>query len=112
MFTLYLEESLEPILLVRKATDEGIKPGQCPKPGNLKCNPKTWDAYGGYKDGCCSPTEPCSEGEGDCSNDNECLAGYVCGNKNCPWGKDYQDRADCCELASGAYRPSKLISHI
>ena len=83
---------------------------QCPLMGNRKCNPQTWNATGGYTDGCCSSIEQCAQNEGDCSNDNECLSGLVCGKENCPKEKGFDLRADCCELPSGIYKTSKLCT--
>jgi len=46
---------------------------------------------------CCSSTNKCGEGEGDCDSDSECQSGLVCGTDNCQSfipGAHYQ--ADCC----------------
>ena len=32
---------------------------------------------------CCSSTNTCSVGGGDCDNDSECASGLQCGNNNC-----------------------------
>ena len=58
--------------------------GGCGNEGNLKCNPNTWDEFGGYRDGCCTPEQRCQENEGDCSDDSDCFPGLVCGSRNCP----------------------------
>ena len=81
--------------------------GGCGNEGNRKCNPNTWDEFGGYRDGCCTPEQRCQENEGDCSDDSDCFPGLVCGNRNCPKGVGFGDRADCCELYSGTFNPSK-----
>ena len=45
----------------------------------------------------CSSSSPCSLGEGNCDNDNQCRKGLVCGTDNC---RDYSQHAhgdaDCC----------------
>ena len=33
---------------------------------------------------CCTSSNPCGVGEGDCDNDNECQSGLKCGTDNCP----------------------------
>ena len=79
----------------------------CAVGGNRKCNPNTWDEFGGYRDGCCTPDQRCGENEGDCSDDSDCLPGFVCGTKNCPKGRGFDDRADCCELFSDVFNPGE-----
>jgi len=56
---------------------------------------------------CCTPENPCGEGEGDCdgpgdggSNDGHrgCRGGLVCGSNNClKFGLYYHEKDDCCE---------------
>ena len=84
---------------------------KCAVGGNRKCNPNTWDEFGGYRDGCCTPDQRCGENEGDCSDDSDCLPGLVCGTKNCPKAGGFADRADCCELFSDVFNPGE-IAHI
>ena len=84
--------------------------GGCAIGGNQKCNPLTWDEFGGYRDGCCTPDQRCGEMEGDCSDDSGCLPGLVCGTKNCPNNTGFADRADCCELYSDVFKPGKNTS--
>ena len=86
-------------------TDEG----KCTVGGNHKCNPATWDEFGGYRDGCCTPEQLCGVNEGDCSTDNDCHPGLMCGSKNCPKGVGFGDRADCCEPISGVFKPGKQM---
>merc|ERR1711962_1570721 len=46
---------------------------------------------------CCSSTNKCGEGEGDCDNDNECQSGLVCGKDNCQsFIPGANSQADCC----------------
>ena len=56
---------------------------------------------------CCTPEEPCGEGEGDCDGpgdggvhdgDRGCRPGLVCGSNNCKkFGAYYHEKDDCCE---------------
>ena len=50
---------------------------------------------------CCSSTNRCSVGGGDCDNDSECASGLQCGNNNCKndyssSGSNWAIAADCC----------------
>ena len=50
---------------------------------------------------CCSSSSPCSQGGGDCDNDNQCGSGLVCGQNNCrsdfsSTGSNWSSGADCC----------------
>ena len=57
---------------------------------------------------CCTPENPCGEGEGDCDgpgdggkNDGHkgCKSGLVCGSNNCKkFGLYYHEKDDCCDL--------------
>ena len=46
---------------------------------------------------CCTDSDPCVAGDGECDSDSECVNGLICGNDNCgplfPWG------FDCCKPA-------------
>jgi len=56
---------------------------------------------------CCTPEQPCDEGEGDCdgpgdggANDGHagCKGDLVCGSNNCrQFGAYYHEKDDCCE---------------
>merc|ERR1711942_25878 len=56
---------------------------------------------------CCTPENPCGEGEGDCDGpgdggvhdgDRGCRPGLVCGSNNCKkFGAYYHEKDDCCE---------------
>ena len=81
--------------------------GKCTVGGNRKCNHLSWDEFGGYRDGCCTPDQKCGLDEGDCSDDSDCHAGLVCGTKNCPEGVGFSERASCCEPISGIFKPSR-----
>ena len=58
---------------------------------------------GGSKDemhGCCSKKNPCSAGQGDCKNDEDCEGDLICGQDNCD-DKFTWDNADCCKKKEG-----------
>ena len=61
----------------------------CDHVNDIKCTE-------GYTDwSCCSTNNKCSEGRGDCDDDNECKEGLKCGLDNC--GKDFPTSGyDCC----------------
>lgn len=56
---------------------------------------------------CCSPEQPCNEGEGDCDGrgdgglndgDRGCKGDLICGSNNClQFGLYYHPKDDCCE---------------
>jgi len=56
---------------------------------------------------CCTPENPCGEGEGDCDGagdgglndgDGGCKKNLVCGSNNCKqFGAYYHEKDDCCE---------------
>ena len=60
---------------------------------------------------CCSPEQPCGEGEGDCDGPGDggqhdghagCKGDLVCGSNNCrQFGRYYHERDDCCEKPAG-----------
>jgi len=64
---------------------------------------------------CCTPENPCDEGEGDCdgpedggANDGHrgCKGDLVCGSNNCKkFGAYYHEKDDCCEKPSGPPPP-------
>ena len=53
----------------------------------------------------CSGSIPCTNRQGDCDNDDECVEDYVCGKDNC---RDFWSQADsvadCC-IAGGLIKP-------
>ena len=92
--------------------ESGTK-SRCKAPGNPRCNPESWDSYGGYSDGCCSEEEKCTINEGDCNLDTECYGSLVCMPNSCPIAKNvsrkFHKRASCCQQPSGTY---KLGTHL
>merc|ERR1711902_488099 len=61
----------------------------CTKPtsSGSGCNGGDWT--------CCSSTNKCGEGEGDCDSDAECQSGLICGKDNCV-GSSFLTGEDCC----------------
>jgi len=61
---------------------------------------------------CCTPSEPCDEGEGDCDGPDDggqhdghdgCKGSLVCGTNNCKkFGAYYHEKDDCCEKPSAS----------
>merc|ERR1712126_338253 len=47
-------------------------------------------------DSCCSSSNICREGEGDCDSNNDCLGDLVCGRENCGGGPTFEALDDCC----------------
>lgn len=61
--------------------------------------------YGG--DSCCTPDNPCAEGEGDCDGNDDCQGDLMCtnGSQNCNIKQgNFDDTDDCC------YARSSIIS--
>ena len=50
-----------------------------------------------YDATCCTPSNQCGEGKGDCDSDNDCLAGLKCGVDNCvSYDAAFPAAYDCC----------------
>jgi len=85
---------------------EPAEPTEAPPP-DQRCKGRN---YGQRR--CCSPENPCDEGEGDCDgpldgglNDGHagCKGDLVCGSNNCKkFGSYYHDKDDCCEKPNQA----------
>merc|ERR1719415_228817 len=68
---------------------------------------------------CCTPEQPCDEGEGDCDGPGDggqhdghagCKGDLVCGSNNCKqFGHYYHEKDDCCERPLG--RNSESTAH-
>jgi len=56
------------------------------------------DCYKGKTDrDCCSSSNKCGVGGGDCDSDSDCKSGHVCGINNCrDYNKKADRTADCC----------------
>ena len=64
---------------------------------------------------CCTPEQPCGEGEGDCDGPGDggqhdghagCEGDLVCGSNNClQFGLYYHPKDDCCEKPSAVSTP-------
>jgi len=74
-------------------------------PAGQRCRGRNYDGKR-----CCTPDNPCEEGEGDCDgpgdgglNDGHagCKGSLVCGSNNClKFGAYYHEKDDCCEKSS------------
>ena len=61
-------------------------------PAVAKCDPGRGDAS------CCTKSNQCKEGEGDCDADSQCTGNLVCGKDNCKkWNPAAHALFDCCE---------------
>ena len=58
--------------------------------------------YNGKTDwSCCSSSNRCGLGGGDCDTDSDCKSGLVCGSNNCrKFNREASRTADCCENKS------------
>jgi len=55
----------------------------------------TWMSKSSWS--CCSTSNRCGVGQGDCDRDSDCQDGLICGNDNCrPFIPGVHPRADCC----------------
>jgi len=94
-------------------------PGGLPvePPAGQRCSGRN---YQGRR--CCTPENPCDEGEGDCDGPGDgglhdgnagCKGDLVCGSNNCrKFGLYYHDKDDCCERPDfdyGGLRTQALI---
>ena len=72
---------------------------------------------------CCSPQEPCDEGEGDCDGPDDggqhdghagCKGDLRCGSNNCKkFGAYYHEKDDCCERPEPVTtEPPKMLSSL
>ena len=53
-------------------------------------NPLDWS--------CCTPSNPCNIGGGECDRHEDCVGNLVCGGDNCQseFGYNWHSLADCC----------------
>jgi len=62
----------------------------------LRCRGRDYEEPG---ERCCTVTNPCDQGEGDCDDNAECGPGLVCGENNCKqFGQFFHAKDDCCVL--------------
>merc|ERR1711962_266925 len=55
----------------------------------------TWMSKSSWS--CCSTSNRCGVGQGDCDRDSDCQDGLICGNDNCrSFIPGVPPRADCC----------------
>jgi len=60
----------------------------------------TWMSKSSWS--CCSTSNRCGVGQGDCDRDSDCQDGLICGNDNCPsFIPGAHRRADCCTKQTG-----------
>jgi len=45
---------------------------------------------------CCTSSNQCGEGEGDCDSDADCIGNLKCGHDNCNTALGFASNADCC----------------
>ena len=57
---------------------------------------------------CCTVSNPCNKGKGDCDSDGECAGGLICGKDNCrDFTSNAESNTDCC-VEPGYLEASKL----
>merc|ERR1711982_105444 len=101
------------ILLLTVFTTLGFRQRQSPPSTPLTEPPQGQRCAGRNYNGkrCCTPENPCDEGEGDCdgpgdggNNDGHrgCQGDLICGSNNClQFGAYYHPKDDCCERPQG-----------
>ena len=45
---------------------------------------------------CCTESNPCGAGEGDCDKDSQCIGNLRCGVDNCDTSLAFTGTYDCC----------------
>merc|ERR1712038_348880 len=80
-------------------------------PAGQRCRGRNYDGKR-----CCTPENPCDEGEGDCDGPGDggqhdghtgCKGDLVCGSNNClKFGAYYHEKDDCCERATSPIKKS------
>jgi len=60
-----------------------------------KCSSGSVSGCKGGNWSCCTNTNKCGDGEGDCDYDSHCKSGLVCGTNNCE-GSNFLTGEDCC----------------
>ena len=49
---------------------------------------------------CCTSSDPCGAGEGDCDKDADCIGSLRCGVDNCDASLGFPGSYDCCYIWS------------
>jgi len=83
-------------------------------PAGQRCRGRNYDGRR-----CCTPENPCGEGEGDCDGagdgglndgDTGCRGDLVCGSNNCKqFGAYYHEKDDCCEKPAATFQTRPII---
>ena len=50
---------------------------------------------------CCSNSNQCLAGEGDCDDNNDCIGNLQCGQNNCDKELGFNSDSDCCYDPNG-----------
>ena len=60
---------------------------------------------------CCTASNPCAIGEGDCDNDSQCAGDLVCGTDNCQSFNSAWPASswDCCTSGKKSYNFRDLL---
>merc|ERR1719411_1006393 len=87
-----------------------LSPGRLEPPAGQRCAGRNYNERR-----CCTPEQPCDEGEGDCDGPGDggqhdghagCKGDLVCGSNNClQFGLYYHEKDDCCEKPTNVSRP-------
>ena len=93
------------VIFNRILANEARALASCELRGNPNCNPFTWNHF---KKDCCTFTQPCGIGEGECQHDRECRANLVCGKNNCYHILGFPNNTNCCK-PPGANDPGTLF---
>ena len=57
----------------------------------------------GWNYDCCTPTNPCLDGQGDCDRNEDCVGNLICGVDNC--GPSFSSIENCCfDPMNGKYK--------
>eukprot|EP00121_Abeoforma_whisleri_P011094 Awhi_evm1s10234 len=78
------------------------------------CTRKCASDASSHSGSCCTTSDPCKIGEGDCDDDNDCEGDLVCGFNNCEsefnWGND-KSTWDCCTKKPWPFRYNPGIQY-
>ena len=71
--------------------------------GNMKCDPMISFRF---DENCCTQEKPCSDGQGHCTDDKQCMNDLGCHKDNC--GSLFPSGFDCCGTI-GNYAAEKTM---